>query len=148
MPRTQSFNIPVYEEGEILQWVDLDKAFEMSGWLYSSGAPMYEVRTDAMRPWREELHRLPPHKDNNNFSPCAISFNEMKANVGEVKAAVVEDPDESKRNASMARASIKKAQSRVREWPEEGIDREGYIRAVTITAGKVYRPNLGQEREL
>lgn len=131
-PLPKFYNVPIYEEGVVLRWVTPDEAFELSGRLYPSGAPMYEIRDDKLRPWREELHKLVPAKDNNNFSPCSISFSETKANVGEVKAAIVDDADETKRNASRARAEVRRAQRKVFEWPREGRDREGYYRAITI----------------
>jgi hypothetical protein len=140
------WNTPVIEDGVVQRWVEPEKAFEMSGWLYPSGAPMYEVRQDPLRPWRDELHKLPAPKDNNNFSPCAISFNEMKANAGEVKLARCGDEDENKRRARIARGQIARAQSKVKEWPREGLGRKDFYRAVTIVAGKVMRPGIGQER--
>lgn len=146
-PLPKYYNVPVYEEGEIKRWISQDEAFDLSGRLYASGAAMYEIRVDPQRPWREELHKLEHPKDNNSFSPCAISFNETKANAGEVKQATCldEDEDENKRRAGIARAQIKRAQRKVYEWDKEGLDRPDYIRAVTITAGRVHRPNLGQE---
>jgi hypothetical protein len=132
-PLPKMWNTPVYEDGELQRWVEPDEALILTNKLYPSGAQMYEVRKNELRPWRDELHKLGHHKDSNTATPCAIPAGQMRANVGEVKAVVIPgDADETKRNAAIARAQIKRAQSRIREWPTEGRDREGYYRAVTI----------------
>lgn len=145
--RNSLWGVPVRKLDGDTVWLAPEEAMAYAERRYSSGAPRYEVRPDPLRPWRDEIHELSHPKDNNNPTSCAISVEEMRANVGEVKAAVVEDADETKRNAARARARIKRAQIRVSQWDKEGVGREGYFRAVTIVAGKVIRPGHGQGRE-